>query len=538
VLIPGAAALSYVEASLLLTTGKTYLITSPYILFALSILVGVLGFAGQFHTWVPLWRNQWNDELRAIREQIHSQTRTSWEVTERVGRPVYKLWIETIAPPNVRNHIHYATGLYYMFVTLSVFSFLACVSLAGVSSAWLVFHRIARVWGTAGTIARWVSVASLAGLTVRFDKVARKMVVEVINEGRTLMSMANPEKLINLVRAAADATTKGLPLEQLNDEVRRAIARFKPLHVQDIESIDSPRLIGQFDDEQNRLVQVAYIAVRLRTQEAATEVNGRANLYNGFLQQRIEGVLAERLVERLRAQRVRLQFLGPDPLESANLGPPEAKTVEVVSLDLAIHLGITPVDGKIAVRSRELGIDSVLIRNGRIVGPSFGLGLALEKLLLEAEPRVESVYDGFAGTYLTRQVCKFVTSKTTGTIEVECHDRHTDGDPTFDAFSALPSTAFDCIVVDPLFEDCISYLRLLRAQRNWRYLVVQAGETADFHWGAAVGRLADEMGRRLPGFEELGTEFGAQTFVLEARPSRHMSSDSILEREGPTRRWT
>jgi hypothetical protein len=91
-----------------------------------------------------------------------------------------------------------------------------------------------------------------------------------------------------------------------------------------------------------------------------------------------------------------------------------------------------------------------------------------------------------------------------------------DGKRTYyDAFGDLPDNHFEIVVVDPLFEDVLSYCVRCLHRLKFEYVLVESGNVADIAWNQRVrdvlNSLGDEKKSESPG------QFGKRIYVYRRR---------------------
>lgn len=182
----------------------------------------------------------------------------------------------------------------------------------------------------------------------------------------------------------------------------------------------------------------------------------------------------------------------------------------MASLDQAIRADIIPAKGPIAECCGKYGIDRILLRNGRVVGPSAGLAQVLERLLRDL-PTGQFVFDQFEGTGLTRAVC----AKMAGKVRVEANDRLGPNSTStgYDAFQCLPAQSVDILVVDPLYEDVMAYLHRAKTSTKFRYAIVQCGNKSDVLWNKATKELLRTIGTLKTEYMDIDT-YGSEIYVI------------------------
>lgn len=502
VFVPGLFATLYLDLGSLFLQEK-HLFGGDYAtayFFASVLACGLLGYAANFHRWLWPWKSPWRNQLAEIREALCQITGESYYTAEQHGKPIYKIWLDAISESPIRKHLHYETGLFYMFTNIAVYSF----AFASYATIWLIY--LGTVAAGDGPNAGWaflheadvtellISLAVCGLFTLAFYRESMRKLVDVIQQGRMAMHMDQSKvELRALASAAVEIRSVSRDPEVLLNEVRRGAAYFRPIDAQNIRSVSLSGPIDQFVLRTDTCERVMHLTVCADRLETAIRLNGRDNLFNGPVQQRVEGILNERLAGRLGVKRVRVQFQGDRPLQECLPSVVERKEIDRLDLDESLRLGLIPKNGVVHECCKRYGVSCILLRNGNIIGPNPDLALVLEEMMHRLQDGAV-VFDPFAGTSLTDAICKASGRR----ITCKCFDLGVQGTAAVhaDAFEIELEGAVDVIVVDPLYEDVFVYLeRCLR----WKceYVVVQSGDDCDVAWNKAIADRLQTWGTRV-----------------------------------------
>jgi hypothetical protein len=278
----------------------------------------------------------------------------------------------------------------------------------------------------------------------------------------------------------------------LREFVLRLAASIEPRSSDLVQQVRGPEILSHLSAESGSILRVAYVELLCSSEASAKLLNGRRNLYNGPLQKAIEAALTPEAAKAMQVDLVRVQVLPPDQLETIEFGPREVKSVSWVAVDTAIAEGLISAGGPISSCCHEWGVKAILVRNGQVIGPSPAIADGLVALLPQLS-RAATVFDPFAGTYLVDRIVRAIRSD----ITVNAVDRVDQaGNWTgLDAFEVIPKGEIDLMIVDPLYEDLLSYIRECLPRINFKLALVQTGETFDLAWNNAAARALRRFGR-------------------------------------------
>jgi hypothetical protein len=511
--LPGVVGLFIIDWMSYLFTGHHPVVSlSATNVLGLAFLIGGVSFAAEFHEWLPPWRKPWRAQLTEIREQLELITQQSRYLAEKHGKPMYKIWLEAICEGQVRGHLHNLTGLFYTF------SAIATILAASIPFAVWAFAEQAWEFQQSGnhplSALVWARLLTLpidVLVIIFFTRGALGLMNDVNTEGMLAMNLESSRtQLRELANAAAGSGLLGMESDLVQQQVKTAIAALRPVEADRLQSVSEVRYIDQYDLRDDSVLKYAHVTAYARDYLDARLINGRANLFNGPIQYRIEGYLRETLGPLLSVARVRLQVApGDRPLSECDFGSYERKEVQHLSLDTAIRLGIISDTGAVAKTCQDLQIDNVLIRNGQVIGPNPGLSVALKEALRLLSPS-DVIYDPFSGTGLTRELVRLQG----GRLVAQCDDAMAaDGEATgFDAFQDAPTKHLALVVLDPFPENVIPYVTQKLPELDWSLVLVVSGDMSDIAWNEAVQDALERRARRMP---LSGDFFGKQIYLYK-----------------------
>jgi hypothetical protein len=352
---------------------------------------------------------------------------------------------------------------------------------------------------------------------------SRRLLNDVMKEGLLAMNLPQSKgQLKELARAAAE-TRREVRLEDVDRHVRDAVRHRKPREAESIVNV-TYEPVDQYDLRTDDVLKVAHITCATADCATAQKINGRENLYNGPLQDRLQSDLERALRSVLPADRVRLQLRGDVALDQCDFGAPERKEIDRVTVEDAIATGRIPADGAVVECCKRFGLAFVLLRSGRVIGPNPDLARVVDQVVSRL-PANARVLDPFCGTGLTAKI-------------VEHHDpsRPVDATDVYDWTNGCKDTGHDAfkeshpgnyglVVVDPLYEDVIPYLKKVVRGLDFQFIVVAAGDESDLEWNRSVQALLDSSCSRVQGIDDK-PRFGKRIFAYEhlSRPSRSSAS--------------
>lgn len=513
--VGGAYATLVVGIIYFLATGQ-HLFSTDATLYPLAytLFFGLFIHAASLHSIIPPWRRHWDSQLESITRQIAAITGDSPLTREdKWAYSVYKTWMESLPDLAIRAHIHYMTGVFYTLVAVSLISavgaalsFVLYCSGVQIFIAWDYWRLIV----APDPILQFGFAVCAGLLAFACYRKSVKSWLLATETGMIAMHLQSGADHLRLVARATDqVATAEIDSHVVENAVRSAVALFKPVCVNKIESVkleNNP--IDQYDLRDDSIKRICHITVTTSDPET---INGRANLYNGPLQKEIAHEVRIGLAHQLNVQDVRLQIKGTSSLTETIYQDNSDKSVDMVDLGDAVETGIIRQEGAVWSCCQKFGVSKIILRNGRIVGPSPGLATVLTKLVKQL-PKDAAVYDPFAGTRLTERLCRQVSRS----IRVVANDRvDLDGHPTgFDAFNDVPAQHFDVVVVDPFYEDVLLFLQTMVTRLDYRYLVVQTGDCCDRAWNEAVDEVLGKLGAEVSRFNSLET-FGKRIRVIQ-----------------------
>ena len=283
--------------------------------------------------------------------------------------------------------------------------------------------------------------------------------------------------------------------------------------------IDSVYIVGlsdtlvtrQFMPETEEFEYVAHVSVIGRDDSVAIDLNGRRNLYNGPTQKRLSKFLQRELGEELGVDRFRVQVwsASSSPL-TWDFGPRENKQLSRLLAGDAIKHRVIPPLGSVFTACTRYSLPFVIIRDGLVMGPSPAFPHALKRVAKLLDQRAR-VLDPFAGTFITRKILEEVRPdiEVTALDAVDEQQRSTG----YDAFVDAPDGRFDLIVLDPLYEDLIPYIRTVLPHLDFDFVLVQTGEIADIAWNKAVESILKRTTRPVFNFSDTSRRWGKNLFV-------------------------
>lgn len=511
VLLSGALGAFVLVWTSYLFTGRDLLASAP----AASVLgiAGIIGFATSMldlHTILPPWRQEWANALERIRRELHAITEQSAYAEERWGKPMYKIWLDAMCNANVRAHLHYVTGLFYMSVV--AFAILAVGAVVSVSPFIRSIHVLLELDGNQLTSLTWARVATFPVeilLCIAFVIRGMGYMRDAEKEGVLAMHLSeSKEQLRALTAAAEESGALELHPGVISDFVRASVATVRPLEAGRIRNVSSPTRVEAMSLRDGSALRCANLIVYAEDCAAASVINGRPNLYNGESQRQIEAGLTESLAPRLGVRKIRLEVAPHNcSLDACDFGPRVSKEVDRLSLTEARALGVVKPSSPIVQLCADAGVTELLLRNGAIIGPNPALYAALREILPRLA-RGAKIYDPFAGTFLTERV-----TQGRDQLEAVCSDiACPDPSRCRDAFTDQPADHFALVVIDPLYEDVLSYVREKLPELSWEKALVVSGEAGDVHWNAAVRSVLERSAALLPLESE---RYGKSLFLVE-----------------------
>lgn len=265
--------------------------------------------------------------------------------------------------------------------------------------------------------------------------------------------------------------------------------------VQDIQ-VEEVHFVRQFHLETER---TSRYAVFLTSSDTPIRVVGRDNLYSSYLLQRIERELLLRITSALDVDDMRIQVLGRTLGSLGNRDhfqrSPRPKSLDTLYTDRALALGIIQKNGAVHRCCRAYNINRVILRSGRVIGPSPALVEVLEGLVQSGNCGIKLVYDPFSGAGTTERVFARL-DQSIRVISADWIDRLGQHTGT-DSFQDVPQDAFDLAVLDPLYEDLPEYIDSVLPRLKVRYLAVQSGDAVDLHWRRVVDYRLDREWEQL-----------------------------------------
>jgi hypothetical protein len=512
-ILPGLLVAAYIDWATYLLTRKHPLSTATAL--GVALVAGLATFAVNFHEILWPWRRRWKDQLKQIREELNAITRWPQLTDEQYGKPMYKIWLDAICEPQVRLHLHYTTGLFYVFASISVISAAASVAFGGAIARLLLVAQYRA--GFPDSFFSWAQILSAPAalaLTIVFAHRSLSLLEDIIGEGKLALNIeGSRDELQQLAKAAIKAGQAADHQEVVNREVRTAIARHRPLEVGSVTSVTPHTKVEQYDLRTDETLSIAHVAVYTDSYENAARINGRANLYNGPTQWRIQSALNQSLAPLLHVDAMRLQIIGNPGISDCPLATRADKDVEKIGLEKAIELGVVTNDGAVARCCRSLEIDYVLLRNGGVIGPNPELEVVIREVLKRLSGG-DRIFDPFSGTGLTERLAQ--QHDPPMTVEGrDALDWDNDGAPTgYDAFTVRPSKEFGLVVVDPLYEDVVKYLKDVAARLKFKHIVVVSGDVCDVVWNDEVKRVLERIGSEVAELSsDRPSSFGKRIFV-------------------------
>ena len=281
-------------------------------LVPVGFALGLVGFVGEFHTFLPPWRKHWKHRIDAIAKEITQITGDALAQRELLAKPIYKLWIEAVCNAGLRGYLHYTTGLYYAAVVVSVFSmalFAVCASsiiwnltTAGVGAGFAGILNELRD----GTNAKGgLCLAGFLFIALASYRLSKSFLQSVTSEGRISMNLdESRDELKKLARAASRAMSESDAPSVVTEVTREALRELSPALQHLCAAIQYDGTISQLDLRTNVEKRVAHITVQA---ESPLQLNGSDNLYAGERQHLIEAEIGRRLCSFLNVDAIRLQ---------------------------------------------------------------------------------------------------------------------------------------------------------------------------------------------------------------------------------------
>jgi hypothetical protein len=302
------------------------------------------------------------------------------------------------------------------------------------------------------------------------------------------------------------------PTLELREEVLLALETAGFAETNMVSQISAPLQVKQFNVESDQQQMVAYVELAASSEENARLLNGNRNLYGGPRQKLLERRMFDALRRKLGVDRVRLQITSPTPLEHMDFGPQERKRLVRVSLEDAVVRRLIIPRSTLGRLVQDLELPFILMRNERVLGPSLALAAALERIAPDL-PFGGRVLDPFAGTFLTAHLL----ARSRPDVQVISFDKleNDKGLGSHDAFEYQPKRSFDLVVIDPLYQDILTYAREVLPKLNTHLAIVITGDTCDIGWNDAAMRLLGRLGRLESHFRSTTAKWGQNAVLLE-----------------------